>query len=450
MIQKLLIANRGEIAVRIIRACKQMGIETVAVYSQADYESLHVQLADQAICIGSKSAKDSYLNMENIISAAVLTGAEAIHPGFGFLSENAEFAALCETCGIIFVGPNAKIIAAMGDKAKAKSMMIEAGVPVVPGSEGEVSLEEGKKVMESIGCPLLIKASSGGGGRGMRIVHHRDEFTQAFHAARQEAENAFGYGGVYIEKLIENPKHIEVQILADKYGEVIHLFERDCSVQRRNQKVIEEAPSAMTNALKNAMHEASIKAAKYVGYENAGTIEFVVSQNEFYFIEMNTRIQVEHPISEMITGVDIVREQIRIASGKHLKHKQKDIKQQGHAIEVRINAEDPLRGFRPSPGTVDLLHIPQGLGLRFDSMIYSDYEITPFYDSMIGKMIVHGTSRLDAIRKMRAALEELIVSGIMTNQMFLMMILMHPDFVKGDFDTRFIEKHLEGLLAYET
>ncbi|MFH5881559.1 acetyl-CoA carboxylase biotin carboxylase subunit [Liberiplasma polymorphum] len=450
MLHKVLIANRGEIAVRIIRACKQMGIETVAVYSKADKDSLHVHIADEAVCIGDNAASASYLNMENIISAAINTGAEAIHPGFGFLSENAQFAELCESCGIIFVGPKSNVISKMGDKAMAKKLMREAGVPCVPGSEGEVTLEEGKKILEEIGVPILIKASAGGGGRGMRIVRNKSEYEKAYRAAKQEAAAAFKHDGVYIEKLVENPKHIEVQILADKYGAIIHLGERDCSVQRRNQKVVEEAPSSIPTEMKEAMYEAAIKAAEFVKYENAGTIEFIVDKDGFYFIEMNTRIQVEHPVTEMITGIDIVKEQLRIAAGRHLKYKQEDVKFTGHAIEVRINAEDPKHQFRPSPGLIEMLHVPQGLGIRFDSMIYTDYVIPPFYDSMIGKVIVHGYSRLDAIRKMRATLEELIIEGVPNNQTFLTMILMHPDFVKGDFDTGFIEKNLEGLLDYET
>jgi acetyl-CoA carboxylase, biotin carboxylase subunit len=450
MLHKVLIANRGEIAVRIIRACKQMGIETVAVYSKADKDSLHVHIADEAVCIGDNAASASYLNMENIISAAINTGAEAIHPGFGFLSENAQFAELCESCGIIFVGPKSNVISKMGDKAMAKKLMREAGVPCVPGSEGEVTLEEGKKILEEIGVPILIKASAGGGGRGMRIVRNKSEYEKAYRAAKQEAAAAFKHDGVYIEKLVENPKHIEIQILADKYGAVIHLGERDCSVQRRNQKVVEEAPSSIPTEMKEAMYESAIKAAEFVKYENAGTIEFIVDKDGFYFIEMNTRIQVEHPVTEMITGIDIVKEQLRIAAGRHLKYKQEDVKFTGHAIEVRINAEDPKHQFRPSPGLIEMLHVPQGLGIRFDSMIYTDYVIPPFYDSMIGKVIVHGYSRLDAIRKMRATLEELIIEGVPNNQTFLTMILMHPDFVKGDFDTGFIEKNLEGLLDYET
>jgi len=450
MFHKVLIANRGEIAVRIIRACKQLGIETVAVYSKADEDALHTQIADQAICIGKAPSKDSYLNMENIISAAINTGAEAIHPGFGFLSENAKFASLCKSCGIQFIGPSSEVIEKMGDKAMAKKLMKEAGVPLVPGSDGEVTLEEGKEILSTVGLPVLIKASAGGGGRGMRVVHHKKDFEKLFRAASNEAEAAFGNGKVYIEKFVENPKHIEVQILADKYQNVIHLGERDCTVQRRNQKVIEEAPSSLPIGMKKAMFEAAVKACKHVNYENAGTIEFIVSNDQFYFIEMNTRIQVEHPVTEMITGVDIVKEQLRIAAGKKLKYSQADIRFDGHAIEVRINAEDPKHDFRPSPGVINLLHVPQGLGIRFDSFLYTDYLIPPYYDSMVGKVIVHGYSRLDAIRKMRATLEELIIEGVPLNQSFIMMILMHDHFVKGVIDTGFIERHLEGLLRYET
>lgn len=450
MLQRVLIANRGEIAVRIIRACKQMGIETVAVYSNADKDSLHVHIADQAVCIGEAHASKSYLNMENIITAAINTGAEAIHPGFGFLSENAQFAELCESCGIRFIGPKSDVIRNMGDKAKAKQLMQEAGVPVVPGSIGEVTLEEGKKLIEEIGLPILIKASAGGGGRGMRIVNHKDEFENLYRAASQEAENAFKHKGVYIEKLITNPLHIEVQIMGDKYGNIVHLGERDCSIQRRNQKVVEEAPSRLSLELRDKMFESAIKAAKHVNYENAGTIEFIVKDDQYYFIEMNTRIQVEHPVTEMITGIDIVREQLRVAGGKPLRYKQEDIKFEGHAIEVRLNAEEPKKDFMPSPGTIEILHVPNGLGVRFDSMLYTDYVMPPFYDSMMGKVIVHGYSRLDAIRKLRAILEEMIVEGVPTNQNFLSMILMHPEYVKGNIDTGFIAKYLKELLSYET
>ena len=450
MLQKVLIANRGEIAVRIIRACHTLGIETVAVYSKADVDSLHVQLASAAVCIGDAPAQKSYLNMENIISAAVNTGAEAIHPGFGFLSENATFAKLCASCGIVFIGPEAKTIEAMGDKAKAKKLMKAAGVPLVPGSDGEVTLDQGKKLLKTLGLPVLIKASAGGGGRGMRIVKKVEDFTKAYHAAKQEAKSAFGHDGVYIEKLIENPRHVEVQILADKYGNVIHLGERDCSIQRRNQKVVEEAPALLNKSMRNAMHDAAIKAAKHVKYENAGTIEFIVDEEAFYFIEMNTRIQVEHPVTEMITGIDIVREQLLIAGGVALADKQEDICFNGHAIEVRINAEDPKQDFRVNPGTVDFLHVPGGVSVRFDTALYTDYDIPPYYDSMIGKLIVHGRDREEAILRMQAALSELIISGVSLNQTFLMMIMRHPDFVEGNVDTGFIERHLRRLLEYET
>ncbi len=450
MFQKILVANRGEIAVRIIRSCKQMGIETVAVYSTADKESLHVHLADEAVCVGAPPASQSYLNMENIVSAAIHTGAEAIHPGFGFLSENAKFAELCESCDLAFIGPSSKTIKDMGDKSRARTLMKKAGVPLVPGSEYEVSLEEGRALMQEVGLPLLIKASAGGGGRGMRIVKNEESFESAYRAAKQEALAAFGHDGVYLEKLITNPRHVEVQILADKYGNTLHLFERDCSIQRRNQKVVEEAPSNLQPSMRTAMFEAAIKASRAVGYENAGTVEFIVSGDSFYFIEMNTRIQVEHPVSEMITGMDLIREQIRVASGEKLEYKQSDITLRGHAIECRINAEDPKKDFRPSPGRVAFLHIPQGPGVRFDSMVYTDYEIPPHYDSMIGKLIVHGNTRKEAILKMRAALEEFISEGITTNQWFLWMIMNHDAYMKNAVDTSFIAEHIQRLIRYET
>ncbi len=450
MVHKVLVANRGEIAVRIIRSCKQLGIETVAVYSKADADALHVQLADEAICIGEVPAKSSYLHMENILSAAINTGAEAIHPGYGFLSENAKFAKLCEECGITFIAPSAQVIEKMGDKAEAKKLMKEAGVPLVPGSADEVTLSEGKSILKEIGLPVLIKASAGGGGRGMRVVRNADDFEKAFYAAKQEAKAAFGDDGVYIEKLIENPKHVEVQILADKYGNVVHLGERDCSIQRRNQKVVEEAPSTLPQQTRDAMYEAAVKAARHVGYENAGTVEFIVKDDEFFFIEMNTRIQVEHPISEMITDIDIVQEQIRIASGEKLSFTQDDVQFRGHAIEVRLNAEDPKHDFRPSPGRIEVLHIPQGLGIRFDTFLYTDYEIPPYYDSMVGKLIAHGKTRQEAIRKMRAALEELVIEGVGTNQMFLHMIMLQETFEQGDVDTSYIQANLKRLLHYET
>lgn len=450
MFQKILIANRGEIAVRIIRTCKFMGIETVAIYSDADKDSLHVQIADEAVCVGGPRSMDSYLNMENIISAAIAKGAEAIHPGFGFLSENAAFADLCKECGINFIGPKSEAIQLMGNKSKAREIMMNAGVPVVPGSEGCVqSLEEAKTLANEIGFPVLIKASAGGGGRGMRIAYNLDEFISAFETAKTEALNAFGDDTMYLEKYVLNPKHIEFQMLCDKYGNILHLGERDCSIQRRNQKVIEEAPSLIDKELRETMAEAAIKACKSVNYENAGTVEFLVSGNDFYFIEMNTRVQVEHPITEMITGVDIIKEQIRIAAGEKLSFSQADVEFKGHSIECRLNAENPKSNFQPSPGKIKLLHIPSGHGIRFDSFIYQDYQIQPFYDSMIGKVIVHGETRQEAIKKMRATLEEMVVEGIKTNQMFVYMILNNQDYIKGNFDTSFVQKKINSLLEYE-
>ncbi|XMB71852.1 acetyl-CoA carboxylase biotin carboxylase subunit [Mycoplasmatota bacterium WC30] len=450
MFQKILIANRGEIAVRIIRTCKYMGIETVAVYSEVDKESLHVQLADESVCVGGAKSGDSYLNMENIITAAINKGAEAIHPGFGFLSENAHFSQLCEECGIVFIGPKTNAINKMGNKSKAREMMINASVPVVPGSDGSVkNLDEAKRIALEIGFPILIKASAGGGGRGMRIAYEIDEFANAFETAKTEAKNAFGDETMYLEKFVLHPKHIEFQMLADKYGNIVHLGERDCSIQRRNQKVIEEAPSQISNDLRKKMGEAAIKACKAAEYENAGTVEFLVTGNEFFFIEMNTRIQVEHPITEMITGIDIVKEQIKIAAGEKLSFTQKDIKFRGHSIECRLNAEDPKQNFRPNPGKINLLHVPSGNGVRFDSFIYNDYEIQPFYDSMLGKVIVHGENRMEAIKKMRSTLEELVVEGIKTNQTFLYMIMNNNDYIKGNFDTSFIDKKIDSLLEYE-
>ncbi len=450
MFHKVLIANRGEIAVRIIRACKQMGIETVAIYSEADRDSLHVQIADESVCVGGVRSNDSYLNMENIVTAAISKGAEAIHPGFGFLSENAQFSELCKTVGITFIGPSGDVISQMGNKAKAREIMIAAGVPVVPGSDGAVtSIEEARKIAIEIGFPILIKASAGGGGRGMRVAANSAEFDQAFQTAKSEAYNAFGDDTMYLEKYVINPKHIEFQILADKYGNVIHLGERDCSIQRRNQKVLEEAPSLISDSLRQRMGDAAVMAAKTVQYENAGTIEFLVSGDEFYFIEMNTRIQVEHPVTEMVTRIDIVKEQIKIATGEKLQYLQDDIKVIGHSIECRINAEDPKKDFRPSPGEIELLHVPSGFGIRFDSFIYQGYHIPPFYDSMIGKVIVHGDNRNDAIMKMKATLEELIITGVKSNQDFCYMILNNPDYIKGKFDTGYIAKKIDQLLEYD-
>jgi len=450
MFQKILVANRGEIAVRIIRACKQMGIETVAIYSIADKDSLHVQIADEAVCVGGSKSNESYLNMENIITAAINKGAEAIHPGFGFLSENSEFSNLCDECGIQFIGPSGAVIEKMGNKSKAREIMESSNVPVVPGSKGALkNIEEGRNLADKIGFPVLIKASAGGGGRGMRVANNIEEFNNAFETAKSEALNAFGDDTMYLEKFVLNPKHIEFQILADKYGNVIHLGERDCSLQRRNQKVIEEAPSLINDTLRKKMSEAAINACKSVNYENAGTIEFLVSGKDFYFIEMNTRIQVEHPVTEMITGIDIVKEQIKIASGLKLEIKQEDIVFRGHSIECRINAEDPKADFRPSPGEIGLLHVPSGHGVRFDSFIYSGYAIPPFYDSMLGKVIVHAENRDEAIKKMRATLDELVIDGIKTNQDFCSMIINTPDYVKGVYDTGFITKKIDSLLGYD-
>lgn len=450
MIEKVLVANRGEIAVRIIRACREMGIETVAVYSTADEEALHVELADEAVCIGSPLPKNSYLNIENIISAAVLTGCDALHPGFGFLSENAKFADICTNCGIKFIGPNADMIAMMGDKSKAREMMIAAGVPVVPGSEGKIEhIEDAKSLAEEMGYPVILKASAGGGGRGMRIVRKASELKEAFEAASSEALSAFGDGSMYLEKYIENPRHIEFQILGDCFGNVIHLGERDCSLQRRHQKVMEEAPSPfLSKTLREEMGKVAIKAAKAVGYQNAGTIEFIVDrEGRYYFIEMNTRIQVEHPITEMVTGVDLIKEQIQIASGKPLSLTQKQVKIKGHAIECRINAENPERDFRPSAGTINALYLPGGRGVRVDSALYEGYRVPPQYDSMLAKVITYGETREEAIAVMKRALGEVSIEGIETNIYFEYQLLNHPDFVEGKFDTGFIETNLESILG---
>jgi len=445
MFKKILIANRGEIAVRVIRACKEMGIKTVAVFSEVDREALHVQIADEAVCIGPAKARDSYLNMENIISATVLTGAEAIHPGFGFLSENSKFARLCEDCNIAFIGPSADSIEMMGNKSKAREIMIKAGVPVVPGSEGKVdTIKEAIEIAEKIGYPVMIKASAGGGGRGIRIVRDIEELKKAFETAKNEAQNAFGDDSMYIEKFVENPKHIEFQILADSYGNTLYLGERDCSMQRRNQKIIEEAPSALMNEnLRKKMGEVAVKAAEAVDYKNAGTIEFLLDKNgDFYFIEMNTRIQVEHPVTEMITGIDLIKEQIRIAAGERLKFSQKDIVLEGHAIECRINAEDVEMDFRPSPGKIEFLHFPGGNGVRIDSAIYQGYTIPPTYDSMIAKLIVHGKDRFEAIQRMKRALEEFVIEGVKTNIDLHYRLLEEKEFLEGNYDTGYLMRLL--------
>lgn len=442
MFNKILIANRGEIAVRIIRACREMGILTVAVYSQADRNALHTQLADEAVCIGPAMAKDSYLNMEAIISAAVVTKAEAIHPGFGFLSENSRFANMCSTCGIEFIGPDSTIIDRMGNKSEARKTMMEAKVPVVPGSSKALeSVEEGKKLAEEIGYPVIAKASAGGGGKGMRIIKNPEEFAVNFASAQREAENAFGDGTMYLEKYIESPRHIEFQIMADKYQNVVHLYERDCSIQRRHQKVLEECPcAALSDKVRNKMGAAAVKAAKSIGYYSAGTIEFLLDKSgEFYFMEMNTRIQVEHPVTEMVTGIDLVKEQIKIAAGEKLSVKQSDIKIHGHAIECRINAEDPSHNFRPAPGIIESIHIPGGNGIRVDTAVYCGYEIPPFYDSMIAKLIVKAPDREQAIAKMRSAIGEFIIEGIKTNIDFQYEILNNQNFRNGNISTHFIE-----------
>lgn len=443
MFRKILIANRGEIAVRIIRACKELGVQTVAVYSQADKDALFVKLADEAVCIGKDKSKDSYLNMENIISATILTGAQAIHPGFGFLSENSEFARLCEACNIKFIGPSADVIDLMGNKSKARETMIKAGVPVVPGSDGDVlEAEEGLKIAKKIGFPVMIKAAAGGGGKGMREVFKEEDFISLFDTAKSESIACFGDGRMYIEKLIIKPRHIEFQIMADTYRNVIHLGERDCSIQRRHQKVLEEAPSpAISEKLRKKMGQAAVNAAKAVGYENAGTIEFLLDANgDFYFMEMNTRIQVEHPVTEFITGFDIVKEQLKVASSEKLSKKQDEIEIKGHAIECRINAENPNMGFRPSPGTLTKYVVPGGLGVRVDSGVYEGYKIPPIYDSMIAKLIVHGNDRTEAIAKMKRALDEFDIQGVDTTIPFQRRVLENERFVSGNFDTAFIEE----------
>lgn len=441
MFSKILIANRGEIAVRIIRACKEMGIATVAVFSEADRDALHVSLADESICIGPSAPKDSYLNMSAILSAAVATGAEGIHPGYGLLSENARFAHLCEECSIVFIGPSADVIRRMGDKDEARKTMKQAGVPVTPGCDVIEDVKAAKKEAEQIGFPLLVKARAGGGGRGIRLVRDVEEFEAAFKTASAEAKTAFGDGAVYMERFISPAKHIEMQILCDKHGNVVCLGERECSIQRKNQKLIEESPSpAMSEETRNKMIEVATKAAKAVNYENAGTIEFLMSNDgSFYFMEMNTRLQVEHTVTEMVTGIDLVKWQIRIAAGISLDMTQEDIQLSGSAIECRINAEDPSQGFRPCAGRIDMLHIPGGPWVRFDTAVYQDYMVPPFYDSMIGKLIVHAKTREEAIRKMRAALCELIIGGISTNTELQLAILEEADFVRGDYYTNFME-----------
>ena len=450
MFQKILIANRGEIALRIIRACRELGIKSVAVFSEADKDSLHTMLADEAICIGPAPSTKSYLDMSRILSAALAIGADAIHPGFGFLSENAKFAKHCDECNIKFIGPGSDIIGMMGDKAAARNTMIKAGVPVVPGMEGSVvDVEEAQKIAVEIGFPLMIKAAAGGGGKGMRISYSVDDFREKFITAQQESVKGFSDDSMYMEKYIEKPRHIEFQILADEHGNVIHLGERDCSIQRRHQKVIEESPSiAIDDKLRKKMGEAAIKAAKACSYVNAGTIEFLLDKDKnFYFMEMNTRIQVEHPVTELVTGVDLIKAQINIAAGKPLGLKQEDIVIRGHAIECRINAENPRLNFRPSPGSIKNLHLANGNGVRVDSHIYVGYKIPPNYDSMLLKLIVHAKDRDEAIAKMRSALGEMVIEGVDTNLDFDYEIINHEAYKSGDTDTHFIETYFKQYLS---
>ncbi|MGN1110842.1 MAG: acetyl-CoA carboxylase biotin carboxylase subunit [Oscillospiraceae bacterium] len=443
MFNKILIANRGEIAIRIMRACRELGIKTVAVYSEADKSALHAQIADEAICIGPAASKDSYLNTKAIIAACEVTHAEAIHPGFGFLSENADFARLCEACGLTFIGPTPQVMDLMGDKANARKTVVGAGVPVIPGSDGIVpDLDTAKKICKEFGYPVMVKATAGGGGRGIRLVTCEEELESNFVSAQQEALSCFGNGDLYIEKFIENPRHIEIQLLADNYGNVVHLGERDCSLQRRNQKVLEESPSPiMTDDLRRRMGEAAVSAAKASGYRNAGTIEFLVDKNKnFYFMEMNTRIQVEHPVTEFVTGIDLVKAQIRIAAGEKLWLTQDDVKLTGHAIECRINAEDPRHNFRPSPGKIRSIHVPGGFNVRIDSAVYAGYTIPPYYDSMIAKLLVKGSDREEAISKMKVALSEFIIDGVETNIDFQLKLLKNEYFERGEFDNGFLNR----------
>ncbi len=445
MLQKVLIANRGEIALRIIRACRELGIKTVAVYSEADHDSMHVKAADEAVCIGPASSAQSYLLIERLISVAEICDVDAIHPGYGFLAENAHFAEICRDCNITFIGPTPEQMRAMGNKNVARQTMMNADVPVTPGSDDLLNSEDEAKAMaKELGYPVIVKASAGGGGRGMRIAHNEASLIQGYHAAKTEAENAFGNGDLYMEKLIVNPKHIEFQIIADSHGNVVHLGERDCSVQRRQQKLVEEAPSpALNPKMRDQMGKAAVNAAKAVGYVNAGTIEFLVSGDDFYFMEMNTRIQVEHPVTEAITGIDLIKEQLRVAAGEKLSFTQKDIVIRGHAIECRVNAENPYRNFTPSPGKVSLFYAPGGMGVRIDSHVYSGYTIPPYYDSMIAKIIIHADTREEAIAKCKRVLDETIIEGIHTSIPFTQFVLGCEDFVSGSYNTGFIEKVMQ-------
>ncbi|OIS66692.1 acetyl-CoA carboxylase biotin carboxylase subunit [Bacillus subtilis] len=445
MIKKLLIANRGEIAVRIIRACRELGIETVAVYSEADKDALHVQMADEAFCIGPKASKDSYLNVTNIVSVAKLTGTDAIHPGYGFLAENADFAELCEEVNVTFVGPSADAISKMGTKDVARETMKQAGVPIVPGSQGIIeNVEEAVSLANEIGYPVIIKATAGGGGKGIRVARTEEELINGIKITQQEAATAFGNPGVYIEKYIEDFRHVEIQVLADNYGNTIHLGERDCSIQRRLQKLLEESPSpALDSEIREQMGDAAVKAAKAVGYTGAGTVEFIYDYNEqrYYFMEMNTRIQVEHPVTEMVTGTDLIKEQIKVASGMELDLKQEDVEFEGWSIECRINAENPSKNFMPSPGEIKMYLPPGGLGVRIDSAAYPGYSIPPYYDSMIAKVITYGKTRDEAIARMKRALSEFVIEGIETTIPFHLKLLEHETFVSGEFNTKFLETY---------
>jgi len=445
MFEKVLIANRGETALRIHRACKEMGILTVAVHSTADSDAMHVRLADESVCIGPPAARDSYLNIPAIISAATITGADAIHPGYGFLSENANFAQIVEDHEVAFIGPQPDHIRLMGDKVAAKQAMVRGGIPVVPGSEDAVaSSAEALSLARSIGCPVLIKAAAGGGGKGMKIAHDESEVERAYDLARTEARAAFGNDDVYVEKYLERPRHIEIQLLADQSGRVVHLGERDCSLQRRHQKVIEETPSPALNATERAaIGERACAAIRSLGYRNAGTLEFLYQDGEFYFIEMNTRLQVEHAITEMVTGIDIVREQIRIAAGHDLGFEQEDVRITGHAVECRINAENP-ETFAPSPGRISEYHTPGGLGVRVDSALYSGYQVPPYYDSMVAKLIVHGRSRNECMMRLRRSLDEYVIGGIETTLPLLRRIIAASDFINGDYDIRWLERLVEA------
>lgn len=450
MFQSILIANRGEIAVTIIRACREMGIRSVAVCSEADRTALHAQLADECICIGPASARDSYLNPQAILTACLLSGAQAIHPGYGFLSENAAFARMCAKCGVSFIGPSADVISLMGDKAKARKTAMEAGVPVIPGTDGVVaSLSDAMKAAMTIEYPLMIKASAGGGGRGMRLVRSHELLPQAWQTARAEAMACFGDDRVYLERFVEQPRHIEIQLLADQFGHIVHLGDRDCSIQRRNQKILEEAVSPFSDDnLREEMGQAAIKLARHIGYEGVGTVEFLVdADRRFYFMEMNTRIQVEHPITEAVTGINLIQEQIRTAAGEPLALRQEDITFHGHAIECRINAEDPLNQFRPCPGTVKNLHLPGGPGVRIDSALYQGGTIPPDYDSLIAKLIVHAPTREQAIARMRRALMEFLISGVETNIDYHLAILREPEFISGQYNISYLNRHNDDLIA---